>query len=80
MGVGKALRDYGQAIREGVAQLGMEGAGNAGEGSTVMAILNRVLIDEQAKIRARTSCCEGLPQRPRAKRCKEYSLPPLENG
>jgi F0F1-type ATP synthase membrane subunit c/vacuolar-type H+-ATPase subunit K len=76
--VSKALAAYGAGIRTGVAAKGLLEAAAAGADSTVDAILNRVLIDEQAKILADTSCCSALSRTRKRRTCIKYALPPIQ--
>jgi hypothetical protein len=76
--VAKAIATYEGLIRKGVKKLGMENAAEAGASSTVMAILNRVLVDEQVKILADTSCCSAMNRTRKRRQCVKYALPPIQ--
>ncbi len=76
--VAKALATYEGLIRAGVKKLGIENAAESGAGSTVVAILNRVLLDEQAKILADTSCCSAMNRTRKRRKCVRYALPPMQ--
>jgi hypothetical protein len=76
--VARVLGDYEAAIRRGVKKFGMLEAADAGAGSTVLAILNRVLIDEHRKIFPDFTCCTPLSQDKPRRRCVRYALPPVE--